>query len=119
MSYPLYLSQFRTSEISGYTRILLRAIQKRAELAALRQQHFLYQRKNLYDQESSRSSSGEIVPENLHENLQPEFFISALYRTLSEIAALPRVKSGAAGRPRWALLQYEMEDERQKYAGRE
>ena len=52
----------------------------------LRQQHFLYQRKNLYDQESSRSSSGEIVPENLHENLQPEFFISALYRTLSEIA---------------------------------
>ena len=118
MSYPLYLSQFRTSEISGYTRILLRAIQKRAELAALRQQHFLYQRKNLYDQESSRSSSGEIVPENLHENLQPEIFISALYRTLSEIAALPRVKSGAAGRPRWALLQYEMEDERQKYAGR-
>ena len=85
----------------------------------LRQQHFLYQRKNPYDQESSRSSSGEIVPENLHENLQPEFFISALYRTLSEIAALPRVKSGAAGRPRWALLQYEMEDERQKYAGRE
>ena len=74
MSYPLYLSQFRTSEISGYTRILLRAIQKRAELAALRQQHFLYQRKNLYDQESSRSSSGEIVPENLHENLQLEFF---------------------------------------------
>ena len=45
----------------------------------LRQQHFLYQRKNLYDQESSRSSSGEIVPENLHENLQP---------------ALPRVKLG-------------------------
>ena len=76
----------------------------------LRQQHFLYQRKNLYDQESSRSSSGEIVPENLHENLQPEFFISALYRTLSEIAALPRVKSGAAGRPRWAPLQYKMND---------
>ena len=37
----------------------------------------------------------------------------------TQIAALPRVKSGAAGRPRWALLQYEMEDERQKYAGRE
>ena len=85
----------------------------------LRQQHFLYQSKNLYNQEPLRSSSGEIVPENLHENLQPEFFISALYRTLSEIAALPRVKSGAAGRPRGALLQYEMEDERQKYAGRE
>ncbi len=86
----------------------------------LRQQHFLYQRKKLYDQESSRSSSGEIVPENLHENLQPEFFISALYRTLSEIAALPRVKLGIpAGRARWAPLQYKMEDERQKYAGRE
>ena len=55
-----------------------------AELASkmLKQQHFLYQRKNLYNQEPSRSSSGEIVPENLHENLQPEFFISALYRTL-------------------------------------
>lgn len=59
MSYPLYLSQFRTSEISGYTRILLRAIQKRAELAVLRQQHFLYQRKNLYDLMPSRSFSGE------------------------------------------------------------
>ena len=64
----------------------------------LRQQHFLHQRKNLYDQESSRSSSGEIVPENLHENLQPEFFIFSLYRTLSEVAAKSRVKSGAAGR---------------------
>ena len=79
---------------------LLKPIQKmpNSHLKMLKQQHFLYQRKNLYDQESSRSSSGEIVPENLHENLQPEFFISALYRTLSEIAALPRVKSGAAGR---------------------
>ena len=60
----------------------------------LRQQHFLYQRKNLYNQEPLRSSSGEIVPENLHENLQPEFFIFALYRTLSEVAAKPRVKLG-------------------------
>ena len=60
----------------------------------LRQQHFLYQRKNLYDQESLRSSSGEIVPESLHENRQSEFFISSLYRTLSEVAALPRVKLG-------------------------
>ncbi len=99
-------------------RTLLKTIRKMLNSLTLRQQHFLYQRKNLYDQESSRSSSGEIVPENLHENLQPEFFISALYRTLSEIAALPRVKSGAAGRPRWAPLQYKMEDERQKYAGR-
>ena len=78
-------------------RTLLKTIRKMLNSLTLRQQHFLYQRKNLYDQESSRSSSGEIVPENLHENLQPEFFISALYRTLSEIAALPRVKSGAAG----------------------
>ena len=78
----------------------------------LRQQHFLYQRKNLYDQESSRSSSGEIVPENLHENLQPEFFIFSLYRTLSEVAAKPRVKlrtTRSAGQ--WAPLQYKMEDE--------
>lgn len=79
---------------------MLRAIQKMQNSLTLRQQHFLYQRKKLYDQESSRSSSGEIVPENLHENLQPEFFISALYRTLSEIAALPRVKLGIpAGAP--------------------
>ena len=37
-----------------------------AELASkmLKQQHFLYQRKNLYNQEPSRSSSGETVPEN-------------------------------------------------------
>ena len=36
-----------------------------AELASkmLKQQHFLYQRKNLYNQEPSRSSSGENVPE--------------------------------------------------------
>ena len=60
----------------------------------LRQQHFLYQRKNLYNQEPLRSSSGETVPENLHENLQPEFFIFSLYRTLSEVAALSRVKLG-------------------------
>ena len=98
-------------------RTLLKTIRKMLNSLTLRQQHFLYQRKKLYDQESSRSSSGEIVPENLHENLQPEFFISALYRTLSEIAALPRVKLGIpAGRARWAPLQYKMEDERQKYA---
>ena len=37
-----------------------------AELASkmLKQQHFLYQRKNLYNQEPSRSSSGETVPED-------------------------------------------------------
>lgn len=86
----------------------------------LRQQHFLYQRKNLYDQEPSRSSSGETVPEQAYKIPWLEFltFIPP-HRTLSEVAALPRVKSGAAGRPRWAPLQYKMEDERQKYAGRE
>ena len=86
----------------------------------LRQQHFLYQRKNLYDQEPSRSSSGETVPEQAYKIPWLEFltFIPP-HRTLSEAAALPRVKSGAAGRPRWPPLQYKMEDERQKYAGRE
>ena len=86
----------------------------------LRQQHFLYQRKNLYDQEPSRSSSGETVPEQAYKIPWLEFltFIPP-HRTLSEVAALPRVKSGAAAAPRWAPLQYEMEDERQKYAGRE
>ena len=87
----------------------------------LRQQHFLYQRKNLYDQEPSRSSSGETVPEQTYKILWLEFltFIPP-HRTLSEVAAVPRVKLGIpAGRPRWAPLQYKMEDERQKYAGRE
>ena len=80
-------------------RTLLKTIQKMQNSLTLRQQHFLYQRKNLYDQESSRSSSGEIVPENLHENLQLEFFIFSLHRTLSEVAALPWVKLGIpAGR---------------------
>ena len=66
----------------------------------LRQQHFLYQRKNLYDQEPSRSSSGETVPEQAYKIPWLEFltFIPP-HRTLSEVAALPRVKSGAAGRP--------------------
>ena len=77
MSYPLYLSQFRTSEISGYTRILLRAIQKRAELAALRQQHFLYQRKIVYNPISLRSSSGETDTEDNHRQFFPywSFFV--------------------------------------------
>ena len=37
-----------------------------AELASkmLKQQHFLYQRKNLYNQEPLRSSSGETAPED-------------------------------------------------------
>ena len=40
---------------------------------SLRQQHFLYQRKNLYNQEPLRSSSGEIVPENLHRKSHQSF----------------------------------------------
>ena len=87
----------------------------------LRQQHFLYQRKNLYNQEPSRSSSGETVPEQAYKIPWLEFltFIPP-HRTLSEAAALPRVKlriTRSVGR--WAPLQYKMEDERQKYAGRE
>ena len=47
-----------------------------AELASkmLKQQHFLYQRKNLYNQEPSRSSSGENVPEK-HLRKLPGFYI--------------------------------------------
>ena len=85
MSYPLYLSQFRTSEISGYTRILLRAIQKRAELAALRQQHFLYQRKIVYNPISLRSSSGETDTEDNHRQFFPYWsflFLFQLHWTL-------------------------------------
>ena len=41
----------------------------------LRQQHFLYQRKNLYNQEPSRSSSGETVPEDDSKTSWLEFFI--------------------------------------------
>ena len=80
MSYPLYLSQFRTSEISGYTRILLRAIQKRAELAALRQQHFLYQRKIVYNPISLRSSSGETDTEDNHGRI---FYTGVFYYLVS------------------------------------
>ena len=82
----------------------------------LRQQHFLYQRKDLYNQEPLRSSSGETAPEDDYKISWLEFltFIPP-YRTLSEVAAKPRVW----GAPRWAPLQYKMEDERQKYAGRE
>ena len=81
--------------------LLLKPIQKmlNSHLKMLKQQHFLYQRKNLYDQEPSRSSSGETVPEQAYKILWLEFltFIPP-HRTLSEVAALPRVKSGAAGR---------------------
>ena len=50
-----------------------------AELASkmLRQQHFLYQRKNLYNQEPSRSSSGETVPEDDSKTSWLEFFYFA------------------------------------------
>ena len=59
----------------------------------LRQQHFLYQRKDLYNQEPLRSSSGETAPEDDYKISWLEFltFIPP-YRTLSEVAAAPRVK---------------------------
>ena len=44
---------------------------------SLRQQHFLYQRKNLYNQEPSRSSSGETVPENDYKIFWLEFLHSS------------------------------------------
>lgn len=77
--------------------LLLKPIQKmlNSHLKMLKQQHFLYQRKNLYDQEPSRSSSGETVPEQAYKIPWLEFltFIPP-HRTLSEVAALPRVKLG-------------------------
>ena len=48
------------------------------------------------------------------------FYVHPLHRTLSEVAAKPRVKlrtTRSAGR--WTPLQYKIEDNRQKYAGRE
>ena len=76
---------------------LLKPIQKmpNSHLKMLKQQHFLYQRKNLYDQEPSRSSSGETVPEQDYKIPWLEFltFIPP-HRTLSEVTALPRVKLG-------------------------
>ena len=48
-----------------------------AELASkmLKQQHFLYQRKNLYNQEPLRSSSGETAPEDDYKTSWLDFFI--------------------------------------------
>ena len=45
---------------------MLRTIQKRAELATLKQQHFLYQRKNLYVPILGRIFSGESVSDDNH-----------------------------------------------------
>ena len=87
----------------------------------LKQQHFLYQRKNLYDQEPLRSSSGETAPEDdykiswlefLHSLPSPDFIWGS-----GEAAS--EAGDSRGGAPRWAPLQYKMEDERQKYAGRE
>ena len=51
----------------------------------LRQQHFLYQRKNLYNQEPLRSSSGETAPEDDYKTSWLDFFILIpSHRTLSE-----------------------------------
>ena len=43
----------------------------------LRQQHFLYQRKNLYNQEPLRSSSGETLPEDNYKISWLEFLRSS------------------------------------------
>ena len=43
----------------------------------LRQQHFLYQRKNLYNQEPWRSPSGETAPENDYKISWLEFLRSS------------------------------------------
>ena len=43
----------------------------------LRQQHFLYQRKNLYNQEPLRSSSGETSPEDNYKISWLEFLHSS------------------------------------------
>lgn len=44
----------------------------------LRQQHFLHQRKNLYNQEPLRSSSGETTPEIDYKISLLEFFFLLL-----------------------------------------
>ena len=58
-----------------------------AELASkmLKQQHFLYQLKNLYSQEPSRSSSGETDTEDNHRQFFPYWsflFLFQFHRTL-------------------------------------
>ena len=65
MNHPLDLSQFKTSVILCIQNFAKNDTEN-AELASkmLRQQHFLYQRKNLYNQEPLRSSSGETAPED-------------------------------------------------------
>ena len=58
-------------------RTLLKTIQKMQNSLTLRQQHFLYQRKNLYNQEPWRSSSGETAPENDYKISWLEFLRSS------------------------------------------
>ena len=69
-------------------RTLLEAIQKSAELASkmLRQQHFLYQRKNLYIPILGRIFSSESDSEDTSREsaLPPEFFAVPVHRTLFE-----------------------------------
>ena len=76
MNYHLCMSQFKTSVILCIQNFAKNDTEN-AELASkmLRQQHFLYQRKNPYNQEPSRSSSGETDTEVNHENLCLAFFI--------------------------------------------
>ena len=48
----------------------------------LRQQHFLHQRKNLYNQLSLRSSSSELYSDDNHRSSWMKFFLSHHCRTL-------------------------------------
>ena len=76
MRYPLNVVQFKNSR---KYRTLLEAIQKSAELASkmLRQQHFLYQRKNLYTRNLYEvfqvRQQQKIFMKNIH-SLSPLFF---------------------------------------------
>ena len=79
---------------------MLEAIQKSAELASkmLRQQHFLYQRKNLYIPILGRIFSSEPVPEDTHR--QSARWSLSFYPAIS-----PRTLSGVAERGPGASLR--------------
>ena len=70
-------------------RTLLKAIQKMLNSLTLRQQHFLYQRKNLYLPILGRIFSGEPDPEDTHRQLARwslSFYPAISPRTLSGVA---------------------------------
>ena len=90
MNYHLCMSQFKTSVILCIQNFAKNDTEN-AELASkmLRQQHFLHQRKNLYNQLSLRSSSSEPDPEDTHRQLARwslSFYPAISPRTLSGVA---------------------------------